>query len=333
MAEPALGYSSDIAAARAAQQISTADRIGRIAAWYRKVSPYRIIWFDLFQSKRSWSLRSYYLGMDVEIFSQWEAQSRRVCDDRRRSGELNYWDYVNGNFVADLLEAAELYEAGQSSDIPRIQHMIDYLRTGTEWNDGNGRFSFFKKWSRSWLEQFHSHFSQMSRLFWKAHNTSIVYWDREARRNGIYGREDGIEQIFIDGVIIRVDFTSALPFHFPIFGRMIVPVGIIGEFLNKGPFRYPAAYPCPMPTETFDYGAHMDASLLKQYIHFFRNGRFNSVFTWWFPTPSDDRLEQLLYDKQIHIDAPHEDWARELVLPAQKTIEQIHKKYLEEAGR
>ncbi len=302
-------------------------RLKYIREWYKQASPYHFTWLDIFNKKKR-NLRTYYLGMDVEMFSAWELQSSRIPLKQPFNANLNYWNYVNSNFIRDLQQAEKLYQQDQSTSDPRIQYFVDFLNKGREWNEQFGKVSFIKRWKKAWFQAFHHHFLEMCRLFWLSHNTSIVYWDYMARKQGIYQQEDSVEQLFINGVIIRVDFTASLPIRMPIYGNMVIPIGLIGEFLNHGPFRYPHLYPAPMPDDVFDFSHHANGALLHHYISFFLNRHFSAVFTWWIPTPADSELEHLLHQHGLTLEASPSSWLREVLEPAEQTVEGLHHKYL-----
>lgn len=301
--------------------------------WYMEASPYMITVLDGFDSDPFHPLKTIelYLGIDVEIFTQWEVESGRISDARFQQAQVNYWEYVNANFTADLLEAARLCAAEQTSDEYRIQRLIDYLRKGKEWRQQNGYFrlkDFINPFDEKSFSDFYEQFMEMSYQFWLSHNTSVVYWDKRARELGIYAREDRIERAFIDGVIIRVDFTAELPVVIPGYENNVPPVGLIGLFLKSGPFRYPMEYPAPVPQDDHDYGNKTTAALFQYYIELLIDGKTSAVYTWWLPTPADSDLKKQLQAQGVRPNSSLEEWEREIVQPAQKSVEEIQQKYL-----
>ncbi|TDQ42627.1 hypothetical protein [Aureibacillus halotolerans] len=303
------------------------QRLEKVRAWYQHRSPYQ---FHLLHwpKKMHWADRFHdaalYFGMDVEWFMKWETTSGRVVP--LRPG--NYWDFVNSHFAEDLQQANDLYEAKRTAMHPRIQHFINYIEESDAWHRKYGRLKLTDLFRPGFVKAWHTHFIKLSTLFWLSHNTSIVYWDNEARELGIYEREDPIEQKFIDGVVIRVNFTSALPIELPGKGRAIPPIGLIGLFLFHGPLAYPAIYPAVFPEGPFQFHAKTNAALIHGYFEAMLHHEYSSVFTWWFPTPSDLELKQILEEKQLQLHSPLEDWVRELIQPEKWSLQEIQRKYL-----
>ncbi|WP_248565518.1 hypothetical protein [Paenibacillus sp. L3-i20] len=323
-----------------ATTIIPSDRDDAMKQWYMEVSPYKMkvatkveytgVWYRpiLFTNKKDM-----YHGMDVELFTSWEIESNRISDTRYNIGTINYWEWVNAGFTYDTQRAKTLADNNQTSNQINIQRLIDYRKTGKVYLKKYGRLSLGQlanPFDNVTAAKFYSHVRTMSASFWKSHNTSIVYWDDSARRYGYYGSEDPVKQTFIDGVIIRVEFTSDLPFSIPTFGNNVPPVGLIGVFLNSGPFKYPTVYPAPAPSSsTIDYGNGATAEIIRAYMEFLLNEGTNPVFTWWIPGSADDEARAFLQSKGLTIDSPREDWKLQFVDPAAKTIEAIKKKYLE----
>ncbi|WP_202077547.1 hypothetical protein [Caldalkalibacillus salinus] len=307
---------------------SPKERLEGIRYWYKQVSPYVFKWFDIF-GKLSF-VRDYYFGMDVELFSRWEYDTNRVSDrlGHGTKAKYNYWAYVNRHFCRDLYQAAVLQARDAHSDESRVQYLIDYLNAGKAWRDREGQTPLLKRWRTKWRHRYNEHIHHMLALFWRSHNTSIVYWDWQARVQDYYNAEDPVEQRFINGVIIRLDFVSDLPFHLPHHRNMMLPIGLIGEFLNHGPLKYPQAYPAPEPRDMLNDEQGLTAALLQHYFHFFTHRRFSAVFTWWIPTPADKLYHHMMAKHQLTIDSPQPRWIREWVQPAQKTIEEIEQRYL-----
>lgn len=317
--------------------IPPSERPNLIKQWYLEASPYVFhviggLGIDLGEPFKTVQL---YLGIDVEIFTKWEVESGRISDARFQKGEINYWEYVNANFTADLVEAARLSKDNQTSEQYRIQRLIDFLNKGKEWRQRNGYFKasqFLNPFEEKKVADFYQLFLDMSYLFWLSHNTSVVYWDKRARELGTYAKENKIEAAFIDGVIIRVDFTAELPVVIPGYENNVPPIGLIGIFLHNGPFKYPMEYPAPMPCVEVNYGNQTTAALLKHYFERLLHGGMSAVYTWWLPTLADADLQKQLLEKGVRMDSPLEDWERELIQPAKKTVEEIQQKYLNPAS-
>ncbi|RNB92450.1 hypothetical protein EDM56_01750 [Brevibacillus fluminis] len=313
--------------------IPPSARPALIKQWYLEASPYIVAVVDGFTGNplHPLEMTELYLGIDVEIFTQWEVESGRLSDARFSQGQVNYWEYVNGNFTADLMEAARLSAANQSSEEYRIQRLVDYLNKGKAWREQNGYFrlqEFINPFDEKSFSSFYAIFLEMSYQFWLSHNTSVVYWDKKARELGIYSQEDKVERAFIDGVIIRVDFTAELPIVIPGYENNVPPVGLIGLFLKHGPFRYPAHYPAPAPHDDLDYGNKTTAAMFSYYIELLVDGKTSAVYTWWLPTPADSDLKEQLQAHGIRLDSSLEEWEREIVQPAALSVEEIQRKYL-----
>ncbi|MGD8190489.1 hypothetical protein ACQCN2_10935 [Brevibacillus ginsengisoli] len=303
-------------------------RLDYIKSWFQQASPYR---FSFINDLMPFEL---YFGNDVFTFADWEVASMRVNEKRLQAGLMNYWDFVNGNFAADLLEAAHLLAGNQSSLDLRIQRLIDFLVLGQNWRQKHGCFKWYDLLNpfKDDEEEFFQTLEQMTTTFWLAHNSSIIYWDKKARDLGIWQKETRFEQQFINSVIIRVHFAADLPFTIPGFGNNIPPIGFLGISINHGPLRYPKMYPAPKPERDVNYGSLSLASYLKFVFEFLLKGQTNPIYTWWLPTQADKKLYRLLNEKGISLDSPPEDWDREFIQPSQKTLEEIQKYYLASSG-
>ncbi|MFD2368833.1 hypothetical protein ACFSO0_02280 [Brevibacillus sp. GCM10020057] len=307
--------------------IPPASRLEYIKRWFQQASPYH---FSFLEELLPFEL---YFGNDVTTFVDWEMDSDRISAKRFEVGQMNYWDFVNGNFASDLLEAADLFAGKQSSPEPRIQRLIDFLSIGQNWRQAHGYFKWYdllNPFNREG-EAFEKTFEQMASAFWLGHNTSIIYWDKVAREIGLWDKEDELEQQFINSVIIRVHFAADLPFTIPGYGNNIPPVGFIGITINHGPLRYPRQYPIPAPEHKVNCGTLSVASYLKFFIDTLLHNRTNPLYTWWIPSQADQQLFGLLQEKGISIDSPPEDWDREFIQPSQKTLEEIRQYYLAHA--
>ncbi|KQL46848.1 hypothetical protein AN963_18305 [Brevibacillus choshinensis] len=309
---------------RRAAIIPPAARLEYIKTWFKQASPYH---FSFLEELIPFEL---YFGNDVTSFADWEMDSLRVSSERFDAGHINYWDFVNGNFTSDLVEAAQLFTNKQSSSEPRIQRMIDFLNIGQNWRQTHGYFKWYDLLNpfNKEGEEFERTFEQMAPTFWLAHNTSIIYWDKKARELGLWEKENVLEQQFINSVIIRVHFAADLPFTIPGYGNNIPPVGFVGISINHGPLSYPKQYPIPAPEHDVNFGTLSIASYLKFFFDTLFNRRTNSIYTWWIPTQADQQLYQLLKEKGISVDSPPEDWDREFIQPSQKTLEEIQHFYL-----
>ncbi|MED1945236.1 MULTISPECIES: hypothetical protein [Brevibacillus] len=303
--------------------VSPSSRLDFIKTWFQQSSPYCFhIFGDL--------LPELYFGIDVTTFARWETDTKRINEERVEAGEINYWDFVNGNFTADLIEATLLFANNESSPELRIQRLIDFLIIAQKWRRKHGCFSLFDM-----LDPFHDHdeefyktFEQMSSAFWLAHNTSIIHWDTLSRELGIWQKESFFERQFINSVMIRLHFAADLPFSLPGYGNNIPPVGFLGISIHFGPFRYPEDYPAPGPEFDVNYGELSTATYVKFMFESLLNGKTNPVYTWWIPTQADKELFRTLQEKGISLDSPPEDWDREFVQPARKTLEEIRAYYL-----
>jgi hypothetical protein len=319
------------------------ERPALIRQWYQLASPYLSTVIDGVESTGKWydpwaiKKRDLYFGMDVEMFAQWEVDSGRLCDQRFQRGEVNYWEYVNAGFLHDMLTARECLDNDEPAPHFRIQRMIDYLRHGKSWRDKHGVLKSTQILPRldDLVEEdteLHQHMKEMSTLFWWSHNTSIVYWDHLARQLGLHAQEEHPEHQFVNGVIIRLDFSSDLPYQFLSFGNQMPPVGMIGIFLNHGPFKYPDCYPAPpappAPEGALDYHDETTIGLIKTYFEFLLHDGTNPVFTWWLPTPADREARQILETTGLTLDASMQDWKREVLDPAIQTLHEIQEKYL-----
>lgn len=323
-------------------QVPPSQRPARIRDWYLAASPYRFTligglevtgdWHDPLRLKR----RDVYFGMDVELFTEWEVESGRVTDERFESGEHNYWEFVNSGFLSDMEEASRVSAGLQATSHFRVRRFADYLACAKRWLNAHGVWKVGQLWhlffNRSEESEWLAHLTELSELFWLSHNTSIVYWDDLARRNGLHAGEDVFEALFINGVIIRVDYTADLNFPVPVFGRNLPPVGLIGMLLHHGPFQYPSVYPAPKPQgDAEQVEVDTAAHLVRAYIQYILADRTNPVFTWWIPTGADAELRRRMREKGLTHDSPLEDWRRELVQPAWKTLLEIRQKYLGDA--
>jgi len=308
--------------------IPPAARLAYIKAWFQQASPYH---FSFLQDLLPFEL---YFGNDVTTFADWEMGSNRVSARRFEAGHTNYWDFVNGNFTSDLVEAAQLFAGKQSSPELRIQRMIDFLAIGQSWRQTHGYFKWYDLLNpfNEEGEELEKTFEQMAPVFWLAHNTSIVYWDKLAREIGLWEKEDKLEKQFINSVIIRVHFAADLPFVIPGYGNNIPPVGFVGISINHGPLRYPRQYPIPEPEHDVNYGRMSMASYLQFFFDTLLGSRTNPIYTWWIPSQADQQLFAVLKEKGISIDSPPEDWDREFIQPSQKTLEEIQQYYLAHAG-
>ncbi|QRG70851.1 hypothetical protein JNE38_30210 [Brevibacillus choshinensis] len=307
-----------------AGMIPPAARLDYIKSWFKQASPYH---FSFLEELIPFEL---YFGNDVTSFADWEMDSLRVSSERYLAGHINYWDFVNGNFTSDLVEAAQLFANKQSSSEPRIQRMIDFLTIGQNWRQTHGYFKWYdliNPFNKNG-EEFEKTFEQMAPIFWLAHNTSIIYWDKKARELGLWEKENALEQQFINSVIIRVHFAADLPFTIPGYGNNIPPVGFVSLSINHGPLCYPKQYPIPEPEHEVNYGTLSIASYLKFFFDTLFSRKTNSIYTWWIPTQADQQLYQLLGEKGISVDSPPEDWDREFIQPSQKTLEEIQQFYL-----
>ncbi|MED1918931.1 hypothetical protein P4V64_26830 [Bacillus thuringiensis] len=303
--------------------VSPSSRLDFIKSWFQQSSPYRFhIFGDL--------LPELYFGIDVTTFARWETDTNRINEERVEAGEINYWDFVNGNFTADLIEATYLFANNESSPELRIQRLIDFLFIAQKWRRKHGCFSLFDMLDpfHDYDEEFYKTFEQMSSSFWLAHNTSIIHWDTLSRELGIWQKESFFERQFINSVMIRLHFAADLPFSLPGYGNNIPPVGFLGISIHFGPFRYPEDYPAPEPEFDVNYGELSTATYVKFMFESFLNGKTNPVYTWWIPTQADKELFRTLQEKGISLDSPPEDWDREFVQPARKTLEEIRAFYL-----
>ncbi|EJL26875.1 hypothetical protein [Brevibacillus sp. BC25] len=303
--------------------VSPSSRLDFIKSWFQQSSPYRFhIFGDL--------LPELYFGIDVTTFARWETDTKRINEERVEAGEINYWDFVNGNFTADLIEATYLFANNESSPELRIQRLIDFLIIAQKWRRKHGCFSLFDMLDpfHDYDEEFYKTFEQMSSSFWLAHNTSIIHWDTLSRELGIWQKESFFERQFINSVMIRLHFAADLPFSLPGYGNNIPPVGFLGISIHFGPFRYPEDYPAPEPEFDVNYGELSTATYVKFMFESFLNGKTNPVYTWWIPTQADKELFRTLQEKGISLDSPPEDWDREFVQPARKTLEEIRAFYL-----
>ncbi|HEU4965206.1 MAG TPA: hypothetical protein VFV52_15365 [Bacilli bacterium] len=322
-------------------QIPPSERAAWIRDWYLAASPYRFTWFEGLEWTGNWSdplkvkRQEVYFGLDVELFTDWEVESGRLTDERFAAGELNYWEFVNAGFLADLEEARQVAQGSKRASHVRVQHFADYLTLGRQWLHRHGVWKvshllslFHKPEESEWL----AHLRQLSDLFWLSHNTGVVYWDDLARQNGLHAGEDVFEALFINGVIIRVDYTASLQFALPVFGHKLPPIGLIGLMLHHGPFRYPDVYPAPKPEgDAQEVEVDTAAQLVQAYLRFTLEARTNPVFTWWIPTGADDELRRLMKEKGLTFESSLDDWKRELVQPAWKTLLEIRQKYLGQA--
>lgn len=303
--------------------VPPSTRLSFIKNWFQESSPYR---FSLLGDL----LPELYFGIDVATFAHWETDTMRINEERVRSGEINYWDFVNGNFTADLIEATHLFSNKESSSELRIQRLIDFLLLAQKWRQKHGYFSLFDIVNpfHEHDEEFYKTFEEMSSSFWLAHNTSIVHWDTLSREIGIWQQESFFEQQFINSVIIRLHFAADLPFTLPGYGNNIPPVGFLGISIHYGPFRYPEDYPAPEPAFDVNNGELSTATYVKFMIESLIDGKTNPVYTWWIPTQADKELFRIMQDKGISLDSPPEDWDREFVQPSRKTLEEIRAYYL-----
>ncbi|MED2255077.1 hypothetical protein ABEO98_25050 [Brevibacillus parabrevis] len=304
--------------------VPPSSRLAFIKTWFQQSSPYR---FHLLGDLLPFEL---YFGIDVTTFAHWETETKRVNEHRSQAGDVNYWDFVNGNFTADLLEATHLFSNNQQSSEPRIQRLIDFLLLAQSWRQKHGYFKWYDL-----IDPFSEHdqeffktFEEMSSSFWLAHNTSIIYWDTIARDLGIWQKEDFFEQQFINSVIVRLHFAADLPFSLTGYGNNIPPVGFLGISIHYGPFRYPEQYPAPGPEFDVNYGQLSTAEYLKFMLESLLKGQTNPVYTWWIPTQADRDLFHILNEKGISLESPPEDWDREFIQPAQKTLDEIRAHYL-----
>ncbi|QHZ58326.1 hypothetical protein M655_023265 [Brevibacillus sp. NSP2.1] len=304
--------------------VPPSSRLAFIKTWFQQSSPYR---FSLFGDLLPFEL---YFGIDVATFAHWEAETKRIDEQRSQAGDVNYWDFVNGNFTADLLEATHLFANNQQSPELRIQRLIDFLLLAQSWRKKHGYFKWYDL-----IDPFNEHddeffktFEEMSSAFWLAHNTSIIYWDTIARDLGIWQKESFFERQFINSVIVRLHFAADLPFSLTGYGNNIPPVGFLGISIHYGPLRYPEQYPAPGPEFDVNYGPLSIAEYLKFILESLVKGQTNPVYTWWIPTQADKDLFQILDEKGISLESPPEDWDREFVQPAQKTLEEIRAHYL-----
>lgn len=304
--------------------VPPAARLAYIKSWFKQASPYH---FSFFGELLPIEL---YFGNDVTTFADWEIESLRVSHERFEQGHTNYWDFVNGNFTTDLVEAAHLFANKESSPEPRIQRMIDFLTICQNWRQTHGCFKWYDLINpfHKAGDEFEKTFEELAPVFWRAHNTSIVYWDKLARELGIWKRENLLEQQFINSVIIRVHFAGDLPFAIPGYGNNIPPIGFVGISINHGPLSYPKVYPIPAPEHDVNYGTLSVANYLKFFFDTLLNKKTNSIYTWWIPSQADQELYALLQEKGISVDSPPEDWDREFIQPSQKTLEEIHHYYL-----
>ncbi|MBL0387800.1 hypothetical protein JJB07_14255 [Tumebacillus sp. ITR2] len=323
--------------------ILPSERPALIRQWYQLASPYLSSIIDGVESTGKWydpwaiKKRDLYFGMDVEMFAQWEYESGRLCDTRFQQGVTNYWEYVNAGFLHDILLARQCVDNGESAPHFRIQRLMDYLCHGKSWREKHGVLKsthILPKLDDALEEEseLHTHVKEMSTLFWWSHNTSIVYWDQLARELGLHNQEEHDENLFVNGVIIRLHFSSDLPYQFLSFGNQMPPVGMIGIFLNHGPFKYPDVYPCPpapaAPEGSLDYHDETTIGLIKTYFEFLLQDGTNPVFTWWLPTPADREARRILETTGLSMGASMQDWKRELVDPAIQTLHEIQVKYL-----
>lgn len=299
-------------------------RLAFIKTWFQQTSPYR---FNLFDDLLPSEL---YFGIDVTTFAHWEVETKRIDEQRSQAQDVNYWDFVNGNFTADLLEATHLFASNQQSSEPRLQRLIDFLLIAQKWRKKHGYFKWYDL-----IDPFNEHddeffktFEEMSSAFWLAHNTSIIYWDTIARDLGIWQKESFFERQFINSVIVRLHFAADLPFSLPGYGNNIPPVGFLGISIHYGPLRYPQQYPAPGPESAVNYGPLSTAEYLKFLLVSLVKGKTNPVYTWWIPTQADKELFEILNEKGVSLESPPEDWDREFVQPAQKTLEEIRAHYL-----
>lgn len=307
-----------------ANMIPPASRLAYLKTWFQQVSPYR---FSFLGDLLPFEL---YFGIDVTTFADWEMDSTRVNEKRMEAGQINYWDFVNGNFATDLMEAAHLFANKQSSPELRIQRLIDFLSLGQGWRQKHGYFKWYDLLNpfNNEEEEFYQTFEQMASTFWLAHNTSIIYWDKIARDLGLWQKENEFEQQFINSVIIRVHFAADLPITIPGYGNNIPPIGFLGITINVGPFRYPKQYPAPEPEQDVNCGSLSTASYLKFLFETLIKGQTNPVYTWWLPTQADKQLYRMMNEKGVSFDSPPEDWDREFIQPSQKTLEEIQQFYL-----
>ncbi|MGN7470685.1 hypothetical protein [Brevibacillus sp. SAFN-007a] len=329
-------FQADIAKTNALERallVLPSARLAFIQTWFQQSSPYR---FSLFGDLLPFEL---YFGIDVTTFAHWETETKRVDEQRSQAGDVNYWDFVNGNFTADLLEATHLFANNRQSPEPRLQRLIDFLLLAQSWRKKHGYFKWYDL-----IDPFNEHddeffktFEEMSSAFWLAHNTSIIYWDTIARDLGIWHKESFFERQFINSVIVRLHFAADLPFSLPGYGNNIPPVGFLGLSIHYGPLRYPEQYPAPEPESAVNYGSLSTAEYLKFIVESLVKGQTNPVYTWWIPTQADKDLFHLLDEKGISLASPPEEWDREFVQPAQKTLEEIRAYYLgpltQEPGR
>lgn len=319
------------------------ERPALIRDWYKAGSPYLARLLEGVERRGRWyepwmfRKRDFYFGMDVEMFAEWEVRSGRLCDHRFVQGEVNYWEFVNAGFVQDLLLARRCVEQDHPAPHHRIQHLMEYWQQGRSWRAKHGvlkstQVLFALEDALDAQSELHEHLQEMSRLFWKSHNTSIIYWDQSARALGLYDQETQEERLFINGVIIRLHFTCDLPYQFLSFGNQMPPVGMIGLFLNHGPFKYPAVYPAPpappAPQGTLDYHEETMVALFKMYLRFLLQKGTNPVYTWWLPTPADREVQDLLATTGLTWDASPLDWKREVIDPALQTLHEIQAQYL-----
>ncbi|MGZ6525360.1 MAG: hypothetical protein ACXVDB_09695, partial [Tumebacillaceae bacterium] len=169
---------------------------------------------------------------------------------------------------------------------------------------------------------------------WLSHNTSIIYWDKRARERDVWQAEALTEAHFVNGVIIRLDFSADMPFSVPPFGTNTPPIGLIGFLLHRGPFKYPVQYPAPIPpkppSDLLDYEDETTLQLVMAYLKYMLQNGTSSVFTWWLPTPSDREINSLLQQKGLTLASTPEDWKREILDPAWKSVEQLEAKYLQD---
>ncbi|KEO83670.1 hypothetical protein EL26_08410 [Tumebacillus flagellatus] len=323
--------------------ILPSERPALIRQWYQLASPYLSTIFDGVERTGKWydpwsiKKRDLYFGMDVEMFAQWEYDSGRVCDERFRAGKTNYWEYVNAGFLHDILLARQCVDNDEPAPHFRIQRLMDYLRHGKSWQEKHGvlKSTHILPNLEDALEEeteLHSHLKEMSTLFWWSHNTSIVYWDHLAREMGLHAQEEHDENLFVNGVIIRLHFSSDLPYEFLSFGNQMPPVGMIGVFLNHGPFKYPDCYPAPpappAPEDTLDPHDETTVGLIKTYFDILLHDGTNPVYTWWLPTPADREARRILETTGLQPDSSLDDWKREFVDPAIQTLHEIQEKYL-----